>query len=94
MRLARPVAAAALGLTLFIAGQTASHAFMTPFVLLDRWIQTENKKALATPGHVEWCRKLKPGYRANWNNWRNPDGTVSYCTSPYYSLQFKPYRGN
>ncbi|MFZ1815307.1 MAG: hypothetical protein WBO55_18350 [Rhizobiaceae bacterium] len=90
----RTIAAALLALALTLGVQSAAHAFITPFIMMDRWIKSENSKALATPGHAEWCAQNKPGYRRQWNNWRKSDGTVTYCSSPFYSLQFKPYQGN
>jgi len=62
-----------------------ANAFLTPFVLADRVIKQENKKALATPGHAAWCAKQAPGYRKQWNNWRTPNGRVKYCASPYFT---------
>ncbi len=84
---ALPLAFAAL-----LASQSASHAFTAPLALMDWAIKKSNKEALATPGHAEWCARSKPGYRAQWNNWRTPDGRVTYCASPYYTPPWQvPY---
>ncbi|MGI9402348.1 MAG: hypothetical protein ACR2O0_13930 [Rhizobiaceae bacterium] len=76
------------------ATATPSHAFMSAFVLADKYLKYESKKAYNTPGHAEWCARSKPGFRPQWNNWRTPEGRVTYCSSPYYSLPWKPYNGN
>lgn len=74
-----------LALGVLLASQGVSHAQSAPLVLLDMMIQKSNKEARAIPEHVEWCKQHHPGYRAQWNNWRNADGRVSYCASPYYT---------
>ncbi|GIL00988.1 MAG: hypothetical protein BroJett030_08870 [Alphaproteobacteria bacterium] len=86
------LAALPLALALLLAGQGAAHAFTAPFVLLDMMIKQSTKEALATPGHAEWCARSRPGYRPQWNNWRTPDGRVTYCSSPYYTVPWQPKR--
>lgn len=81
-----------LALGVVLASQGVSHAQLAPLMLLDRMIKKSNKEALATPGHVEWCAAQRPGYRPQWNNWRTPDGRVTYCASPYYTPPWQvPY---
>ncbi len=74
------------------AGATQAHAVVGAFVLADKYFKEEVKKAINTPGHVEWCMSYKPGYRPQWNNWRLPNGRVTYCSSPYYSVPWNPYK--
>lgn len=62
-----------------------ANAFISLFMMADRVVKQENAKALATPGHANWCAKQKPGYRKQWNNWRLPNGRVEYCASPYFT---------
>ncbi|MEC9343461.1 MAG: hypothetical protein VYD64_06415 [Pseudomonadota bacterium] len=89
LALALPIAMAAI-----LAGQGIAHAQLAPIMLLDMMVKRSNKEALATPGHAEWCAASRPGYRAQWNNWRNDDGRVTYCASPYYTPPWKmPYKG-
>ncbi len=78
-------------LLLAISAQQAS-AQLGPIMLADWAIKRSNKQAAATPGHAEWCARSKPGYRAQWNNWRTSDGRVTYCASPYYTPPWQvPY---
>jgi hypothetical protein len=77
------IAAATAGLLLTAA--LPANAFISMFVMADRVIKKENKKALATPGHAAWCAKQAPGFRKQWNNWRTPNGRVKYCASPYFT---------
>ena len=72
------------GAAMFL-GTGVAQAQLAPLMLMDMMVKRSQKEAAATPGHAEWCAKHRPGYRANWNNWRNPNGTVSYCASPYYA---------
>lgn len=82
----------ALAVAGLLAGQTNAHAFTSVFAMLDMMVKKSNKEALATPGHAAWCAKSRPGYRAKWNNWREPNGRVSYCASPYYTPPWQiPY---
>jgi hypothetical protein len=83
LKAARILAAAAIALAV---SAPLANAQLAPLVLADRFIKMETKKALATPGHVEYCAQVRPGYRAQWNNWRTADGRVTYCSSPYYKL--------
>ena len=77
--------------TLAVASPGASRAQL-PLVLLDMMFKQSNKQALATPGHAEWCANSRPGYRKQWNNWRQPDGNVTYCASPFYTPPWQvPY---
>jgi len=71
------------------AATPAAHAMITPLVLADWLVKESQKQAAATPGHADWCAKHRAGYRANWNNWRNSDGSVTYCASPFYSPPWK-----
>jgi hypothetical protein len=80
------IAVAALALS-----SAPAAAYTTPLMLLDWMIEKSQKEAAATPGHAQWCANSRPGYRAQWNNWRTPDGRVTYCSSPYYSLPWRPY---
>jgi hypothetical protein len=82
-------AAKALLAALFLSAVAPAHAMITPIVLLDQLVEYSQKQALATPGHAEWCASHRPGYRKQWNNWRNSDGTISYCASPYYAPPWK-----
>lgn len=79
--LALPVAAVLLAQSAAI-----SHAQLAPLMFADWYIKETTKKALATPGHAEWCAQSRPGYRTQWNNWRTPDGRVTYCSSPYFRV--------
>ena len=82
-----PLAFAAL-----LASQTLSQAQLLPLTLLDMMIKKSNKEALAIPEHGAWCARSKPGYRVQWNNWRTPNGRVTYCASPYYTPPWQvPY---
>lgn len=63
-----------------------ANAVVGLFVMADRVIKSENKKALATPGHVAWCLKNHAGYRPKWNNYPIGNGRIKYCSSPYYQL--------
>ena len=80
--------AIAAGLVMALVPATAS-AQLAPLVLMDMMVKRSQKEAAATPGHAEWCAQHRAGYRAQWNNWRNPDGTVTYCASPYYARIWK-----
>jgi hypothetical protein len=84
--LAIPVAA-----LIFAATAAPSNAFVGLFIMADKWFKDEAKKAAQTPGHAEWCASFRPGYRPQWNNWRLPNGRVTYCASPFYTppWQFK-----
>lgn len=86
MTLTRLFTAASLACGLLASQAVPANAFFSVFVLADRTIRSETAKAIATPGHVEWCRKQAPGYRKKWNNWRLPNGRVKYCSSPHYTL--------
>jgi hypothetical protein len=70
---------AAMALSAAICASAAgnAHTMITPIVLLDQLVEYSQKQALATPGHAEWCAKHRPGYRKQWNNWRNSDGSVA-----------------
>ena len=86
------VAVLPLAVAGLLAAQTAAHAQLAPLMLLDAMIKKSNKEAAATPGHAAWCAASRPGYRAQWNNWRTPDGRVTYCASPYYTPPWQvPY---
>ena len=63
----------------------AANAFLGVFMLAERTITKESARALATPGHADWCARQQPGYRKQWNNWRLPNGRVKYCASPYFT---------
>lgn len=73
------------------ASATHSHAIVGALVLADSFFKSEAKKAYNTPGHAAWCANSRPGFRPEWNNWRTPNGRVTYCSSPYYSLPWRPY---
>ena len=86
------LAVLSLALGGLFAGQGGAQAQLLPLTLLDMMIKTSNKEALAVPGHAAWCAQSRPGYRAQWNNWRTPEGRVTYCASPYYSPPWQvPY---
>ena len=93
MKMIRPLLAATIAASTMSLGPVATPASaqLLPLMLLDKGFKEEAKKAKNTPGHVEWCRKKKPGFRAEWNNWRTSDGRVEYCASPYYT---PPWRKN
>ena len=82
-------AAKALLAALLLSANAPAYAMITPIVLLDQLVEYSQKQALATPSHAEWCAKFRPGYRKEWNNWRNSDGTITYCASPYYAPPWK-----
>jgi hypothetical protein len=82
-------AAMALSAAILASASAPANAMITPIVLLDQLVEYSQKQALATPGHAEWCAKHRPGYRKQWNNWRNADGSVTYCASPYYAPPWK-----
>jgi hypothetical protein len=84
--------AMAAGVLFFAFPVQQSLAQLGPIMLADWVIKRSNKEAAATPGHSEWCAKLRPGYRPQWNNWRTSDGRVTYCASPYYTPPWQvPY---
>jgi hypothetical protein len=75
-----------LGAAVLFLSAAASHAQLAPIMFADWFIKKTTKEALATPGHAEWCAQSRPGYRKQWNNWRTPDGRVTYCSSPYFTV--------
>ena len=87
------VAALALSAALLVQSVPLAHAQLAPIMFADWYIKETTKKAIATPGHSAWCAASRPGYRAKWNNWRTPDGRVTYCSSPYFSVPWNPYKG-
>ncbi|MEZ5792617.1 MAG: hypothetical protein R3D34_18140 [Nitratireductor sp.] len=87
------VAKIALATAILAQGVALSHAQLAPIMFADWYIKETTKKAIATPGHTQWCASSKPGYRAKWNNWRTADGRVTYCSSPYFSVPWNPYKG-
>ncbi len=84
------LAAATLAIALLIPALPAS-AQLAPIAFADWYIKETTKKALATPGHAQWCAKSRPGYRKQWNNWREDTGRVTHCSSPYFSVPWRPY---
>jgi hypothetical protein len=85
----RRFATLAVSAAIFASAAASAHAMITPIVLLDQLVEYSQKQALATPGHAEWCAKQRTGYRKEWNNWRNSDGSVTYCASPFYAPPWK-----
>ena len=79
----------AIGIT---ALPTLAGAQFLPLTMADKFIRETTAKAIATPGHAAWCARQRPGYRKQWNNWRNDNGRVTYCSSPYFSLPWRPYK--
>lgn len=86
MSLRNTILLSTIAATMALSSTLPANAFISWLMLADRTIKSETKKAIATPGHVEWCAKQAPGYRKEWNNWRLPNGRVKYCSSPYYTL--------
>jgi hypothetical protein len=82
---------AAAGIALLASAPIAAQAYTTPLMLLDMMVEHSQKEALAVPAHGEWCASSRPGYRKQWNNWRNADGRVTYCSSPYYTVPWKRF---
>ncbi len=71
-----------------------ANAFTSLFTIADYVVKQEAKKAFANKQHVAWCKQQAPGFRANWNNWRTPNGRVKYCKSPYFTpVWMIPYKG-
>ena len=78
-----------LALAGVVAATVASQANLLPLMLLDKAFKASNAEAAATPGHAAWCAASRPGYRPQWNNWRESNGRVTYCSSPYYTVPWK-----
>lgn len=84
-----PVAAA-----ISLSAIAPANAFTSLFTIADYVVKQEAKKAFADKQHVAWCQQQAPGFRANWNNWRTPNGRVKYCKSPYFTpVWMTPYKG-
>lgn len=69
----------------------AAHSFTFLLTMSAKMISDENKRAIATPGHVGWCKANIPGYVAKWNSYKNSVGRVKYCASPYYTPSWMKY---
>lgn len=83
-----------LALTISIGSIAPASAFTSIFTIADYVVKREAKKAFANKQHVNWCKRQAPGFRANWNNWRTPNGRVKYCKSPYFTPAWMvPYKG-
>ena len=82
---ARHLAILLAATVIMLSTAPAANAFLGVFMLAERTITKESARALATPGHADWCARQQPGYRKQWNNWRLPNGRVKYCASPYFT---------
>lgn len=85
MRLIHHAAVLSIAGILLASQSIPANAQLSFFMMADRIVKNETAKAIATPGHAEWCARQEPGYRKKWNNWRTPNGRVKYCASPYFT---------